>query len=228
MKDKRVEEILARLEALGNPEAAEGMRRYGIVGERIFGVSIPSLRKIAREIGRDYELAMELWNINSRETRILASMIAEPARVTEEIMESWVKEFDNWELCDQVCQNLFQRTPFVHKKAVEWSGREEEFVKRAAFVLMARLAVADKKAPDSVFEEFLPVIKGEATDGRVYVRKAISWALRQIGKRNAHLNKKAIELAEEIGKINSKSAKWISRDVLRELKSERIQKRMKS
>jgi 3-methyladenine DNA glycosylase AlkD len=219
--------ILKRLKALSNPKAIEGMAKFGITPKRTFGVSIPNLRKIAKEIGKNHELAQKLWELNIRETRILASMIDDPKSVTEEQMENWVKEFDYWEICDQVCQNLFTYTKFAYQKAIEWSKRDEEFVKRAGFALMAWLAFKDKEAKDEQFEKFLPIIKREATDNRNFVKKAVNWALRQIGKRNLSLNKKAIKLARRIQKIDSKSAKWIAKDAIKELTSKAIQERLK-
>jgi 3-methyladenine DNA glycosylase AlkD len=220
------EEILKKLESLSDPKAVEGMARFGINPKNTFGVSIPNLRKIAKEIGTDHLLAQKLWTSDVRETRILATMIDDPTMVTEDQMEKWVRDFDYWEVCDQCCMNLFKKTKFAYRKAAEWSSREEEFVKRAGFVLMACLAVGDKKADNKQFERFLPIIKREATDNRNYVKKAVNWALRQIGKRNLNLNRRAIEIANEIKKINSKSAKWIASDALRELKSEKLQKRL--
>ena len=227
MKKGRLNKILEKLKSLSNPIAIEGMAKFGITPKKTYGVSIPLLRKMAKEIGKDHKLALQLWDIDIRETRILASMIDEPDLVTEEQMEKWVRDFDCWEVCDQVCQNLFTYTKFAYKKVVEWSKRDEEFVKRAGFALMAWLAFKDKKADDVKFEKFFPIIKKESTDERNYVKKAVNWALRQIGKRNLNLNKKAIEIAKEIQKINSKTAKWIARDAIRELTSEKIQERLK-
>ena len=223
----QINEILKRLKILSNPKAAKGMARYGITPKKTYGVSIPNLRKIAKEIGVNHELALKLWEIDTRETRILASMIDDPKLVTESQMEEWVKDFDYWEICDQVCQNLFSKTEIAYKKAIEWSKREEEFVKRAGFALMAWLAFKDKNADDGKFEEFFPAIKWGSTDNRNYVKKAVSWALRQIGKRNKNLNEKAIKLAKEIQEMDSKAAKWVARDVLKELTSEKIQERLK-
>jgi len=217
---------IAKLKSLSNPKAVEGMARYGITPEHTYGVSIPDLRKIAKEINRNHELALQLWNTNTRETRILASMIAEPRIVTKKQMEEWVKEFDYWEICDQCCMNLFEKTEFAYQKAIEWSSREEEFIKRAGFVLMARLAVSDKNADDVKFEEFFNLLKKGSVDNRNLVKKAVNWALRQIGKRNLTLNKKAIEIAKEIQEMDSKSARWIASDALRELTSDTIQKRL--
>ena len=219
--------IISELETLKNDKSVEGMKRFGIVTKHAYGVSVPELRKIAKKIGKNHELALKLWEIDYRETRILASMIDEPDKVTEEQMEDWVKDFDNWEICDQVCQNLFVYSKYAVKKAIEWSEREEEFIKRAGFTLMAVLAVKDKKAEDSLFEKFFPIIKREAVDERNFVKKAVNWALRQIGKRNLELNRRAIEVASEIIKMDFPSAKWIARDAIRELNSDKIQKRLR-
>jgi len=219
-------DILDKLKALSDPKAVEGMARYGINPENTYGVSIPNLRMIARETGKNHALAQELWASGIHEARILASMIDDPKMATEEQLESWVKNFDSWDVCDQCCINLFDKTGFAYRKAVEWSESDEEFVKRAGFVLMARLAVSDKKADDKQFEVFLPIIRREAPDNRNFVKKAVNWALRQIGKRDAALNRKAIQTAEEIQKMDSRSAKWIASDAIRELTSESVQKRL--
>ena len=219
-------DILARLKALSNPKAVEGMARYGINPENTYGISIPNLRKIARETGKNHALAQELWASGIHEARILASMIDDPKIATEEQLESWVKDFDSWDVCDQCCMNLFQKTGLAYRKADEWSESDEEFVKRAGFVLMACLAVSDKKAADKQFEVFLPIIRREASDNRNFVKKAVNWALRQIGKRNANLNRKAIETSKEIENLDSRSAKWIASDAIRELTSEPVRKRL--
>ena len=223
----RYNDILAELEALSDPEALPFMEKYGITPTRAFGVSIPDLRRIAKEAGVDHSLASRLWKKDTRETRILASMIDDPNVVTEEQVDGWVREFDYWEICDQCCMNLFEDTPFAYRKCLEWSSWEGEFEKRAGFVLMARLAVSDKEAEDGKFLPFLPIIKRESTDDRNYVKKAVNWALRQIGKRNQALNKAAIDTAGEIRKLDSRSARWIASDALRELEGEAVQKRLK-
>ena len=224
-----IEEILKILTTYGEDRNVEGMRKFGITSSaKILGVTKPKLRELAKKIGKRHELALELWDTNIHEARILASMIAEPEKVDEELMECWVRDFDNWELCDQCVMNLFWRTKFAYKKAIEWSQREEEFVKRAGFALMAKLAISDKKASDEKFEKFFPHILEGAKDERNYVKKAVSWALRQIGKRNINLNEKAIKLAEEIEKLGTKSAKYIAKEALKELKSEKVQRRVKS
>ncbi len=218
--------IIKKLESLSNLEAVRGMARFGINPECTYGVSIPDLRKMAKETGRDHALAQQLWASGIHEARILASMAAEPETVTDVQMENWVKDFDSWDVCDQCCMNLFEKTDLAYQKAAEWSKSDKEFIKRAGFVLMARLAVSDKKADDAPFETFLPVIKREAGDNRNFVKKAVNWALRQIGKRNLHLNKMAIKAAEEIQQTGSRSAKWIAADTIRELTSEAVQKRL--
>jgi len=221
------ERILKELKSLSNPEAVAGMTKYGINPKGTLGVSLPKLRTIAKMIGRDHNFAQRLWSSGIHEARILAALVDDPAQVTERQMELWVKEFDSWDVCDQCCGNLFDKTKFAEKKAVEWSSREEQFVKRASFVLIASIAIHNKKAEDEKFIKFLPLIKRESEDERNFVKKAVNWALRQIGKRNLKLNKKAVEMARSIQKIDSKSAKWIASDALRELTSEAIIARLK-
>jgi 3-methyladenine DNA glycosylase AlkD len=189
-------------------------------------VKMPELRRIAKITGKNHELAGKLWDEGYGETRILASLIDDPELVTERQMEKWVVGFDSWDVCDQCCMNLFRKTSLTCQKIFEWSTREEEFVKRAAFTLIAVLAVHNKQAKDEQFEQFFPLITRESTDDRNYVKKAVNWALRHIGKKNIHLNQKAIEIAKEIQDIDSKSARWIASDALRELKSEKVQKRL--
>lgn len=220
------DDVIKKLKSLSNPKAVEGMARFGINPENTFGISIPNLRKMAKQIGKDHTIAQQLWVSGIHEARILAGMIDELEMVTEKQMENWVKDFDSWDVCDQVCSNLFDKTSFAHKKVREWSKRKEEFVKRAGFVLMAALAVHDEKAKDKEFKIFFPIIKKEAIDNRNFVKKAVNWALRQIGKRNLNLNREAIETAREIQKMDSKSAKWIASDALRELTSKAIQKKL--
>jgi len=222
------DDILKKLKSLSDPKAVEGMARFGINPENTFGVSIPNLRQIAKETGKDHALAQQLWASGIHEARILASMVDDPKMVTEEQLERWVKDFDSWDVCDQCCMNLFEKTQFAYQKAVEWSSNDKEFIKRTGFVLMARLAVSDKKADDKQFEPFLPIIKRESTDNRNFVKKAVNWALRQIGKRNLNLNGKAIETAEEIQEIDSKSARWIASDALRELTSQAVLERLQA
>jgi len=220
--------ILKKLKSLSNPKAVAGMVRFGINSKNTYGVSVPNLRDIAKKIGVNHKLAQQLWLSGIHEARILASMIDDPKKVTKKQMEKWIKDFDSWDVCDQCCMNLFDRTEFAYQKAVEWSKKKEEFVKRAGFAMMAVLAFHDKKAKDKQFEKFFPIIKRESTDNRNFVKKAVNWALRQIGKRNLNLNKKAIKIAKQIKKIDSKTAKWIASDALRELTSKAVQKKLKS
>jgi 3-methyladenine DNA glycosylase AlkD len=219
------EEILKNLKSLSDPKAVKGMARYGINPEKNLGVSVTTLRRVAKEIGRDHQLAQRLWSTGIRDARMVAALIDDPKLVSEEQMERWVKDFNSWDLCDHCCGHLFDKTEYAYQKAKEWSKRREEFVKRAGFALIAFLAVHDKKAEDKEFLIFLPLIKSESIDSRNYPKKAINWALRNIGKRNLDLNKKAIKIAKEIQKIDSKSARWIASDAIRELTNERIQKR---
>jgi len=220
-------DVLQRIKDLADPRAVEGMARFGINTENTYGVSVYVLRDMAKKIGKDHELAQQLWESGIHEARLLACFVDRPELVTEDQMERWVKDFDSWDICDQCCSNLFDRTGMAYDKAVEWSRREEEFIKRAGFVLMAALSVHDKKAADAVFLDFLPLIKREAFDERNFVKKAGNWALRQIGKRNMNLNKAAIEAADEIKKLDSKSARWIASDALRELTGEKVQRKLR-
>ena len=214
-------QVIDSLNALANPANVAGMARYGISPKGTLGVSMPALRKMAKQIGRRHELADKLWRSATHEARILAALTDDPGKVTDEQMDRWVQDFDSWDVCDQLCSNLFSRTALAREKAAAWSGRPETFVKRAGFVLMACLAVHDKKADDALFVGFLPLIVREAGDDRNFVKKAVNWALRQIGKRNPILNRLSVETAREIQKINAKSARWIAADALRELTDER-------
>jgi 3-methyladenine DNA glycosylase AlkD len=207
------EEVLERLHELAGPG---------------HGITTPVLQKLARSIGRDQQLSLELWRIGTMEARIVAAFIGEPAKVTSAQMESWLKDFDSWAVCDCCCCYLFDKTKDAYKKPVVWSRRKAEYEKRAAFALMAYLAVHDKAAPDEAFLEFLPIIAREAWDERNFVKKAVNWALRQIGKRNRLLNKAAIRTAREIREQGTRPARWIAADALRELEGEAVQKRLKS
>ena len=224
-------EVLKKLKSLSDPKAVEGMARFGINPKNTYGVSIPKLRNLAKELRRitndnNHRLAQKLWSSGIHEARILASMVDDPEKVTDTQMERWVGDFDSWDVCDQCCSNLFDKTRFAYQKAVEWSSRKEEFVKRAGFTIMACLAVHDKRANDDTFLKFLALMKKGAVDDRNFVKKAVNWALRQIGKRNPELNKAAIETAKEIKKMDSKSAKWIASDAIRELTGSAVWKRL--
>jgi len=222
-----VEDVLEKLKDKAKPDQIEGMARYGMVAERRLGVSIPDLRQMAKEVGKDHRLALALWKTGIPDAKILAAMIDEPSKLTEQQMEDWVKEINSWDIGDQVCMNLLEKTPLAWKKILAWSEREEEFVKRTAFGLLACLAWHDKEAEDGEFIKLFTVIERGATDERNSVKKAVSWALRNIGKRNRDLNKAAIKAAKKIQKIDSKSARWIASDAIRELESEAVQKRLR-
>ena len=230
--DITVDEIVDRLKSFSNLKSLNRMAKFGIDPDRALGVRIPVLRELAKELRKSVEdrqgLAQKLWEQQIRETMIVAGMIAEPKMTTEELMDDWVEDFYDWEVCDQTCMNLFEKTPFAYKKAVQWSHRDEEYVKRAGYVMMARLAVSDKKADDERFIEFFPDIIRGATDQRHIVKKGVNWAIRQIGKRNLKLNEMAVELSLEIQEIDSPAAKWISSDALRELRSDAVIERLKN
>jgi 3-methyladenine DNA glycosylase AlkD len=213
------DQIIANLKQLANAQAVEGMARFGSRPAQALGISMPTLRKMANDIGRNQALALALWDSGFHAARILASMIAEPQLVSAELMEEWVNDFDSWDVCDQVCGNLFDKTPYAYHKAIQWCQQEREFVRRAGFVMMAELAVHDKKAPDGAFLQFFPLIKHYAGDERNFVKKAVNWALRQIGKRNSHLRALAIDCAYEIQAMDSKTARWVARDALKELQA---------
>jgi 3-methyladenine DNA glycosylase AlkD len=216
------DQIIANLKQLANAQAIEGMARFGIRPAQALGISMPTLRKMAKEIRRNQALALALWDSGIHEARILASMIAEPQLVSAELMEKWANDFDSWDVCDQVCGNLFDKTPYAYQKATQWCQQEREFVRRAGFVMMAELAVHDKKAQDEAFMQFFPLIKQHAGDERNFVKKAVNWALRQIGKRNSHLRTLALECASEIQDMDSRTARWVAKDALKELQAKEI------
>ncbi len=219
--------VVKVLEEFRSPESLEGMSRFGINVKNTLGIPIPILRDLAREIGKNHSLALELWKTGLHEARILAGFVDKPEEVTKAQMEEWVSEFDSWDVCDQVCSNLFDKTRFAVEKVKEWTKRDEEFVKRAGFVLMASIAVHDKKAHNSLFISFLPNIKRAADDERNFVKKATNWALRQIGKRNLTLNKAALKTARQIEKMDSKAANWIAMDATKELMGAGVQSRLR-
>jgi 3-methyladenine DNA glycosylase AlkD len=211
---------------MGDRSRLPGMARYGIDVHAAYGVAIPDLRRAAKRVGRDHALADDLWASGIREGRILATMVADPALVTPEEMDAWVVDLTDWELCDHACGNLWERTPHGFAKARAWADRPEEFVRRAAFVLIATAAVHRKDLPDRDFVQLMPSIRRAARDERNYVRKAVSWALRQTGKRNQRLNERAVAEAERLLRSDVRSARWIARDVLRELRSDAVRERL--
>lgn len=218
--NKVASELIHELKERSNPSNVKGMGRYGINVDNALGIPMPIIRAMAKRIGKNHELALLVWDSKIHEARILAALIDEPEKVSFEQMESWILEVDSWDVCDQLCANLLDKTIYAYPAAKAWSKRDEVFVKRAGYVLMAALAVHDKKAKDEVFLDFLESIYEGASDNRNFVKKSVNWALRQIGKRNLELNKAAISMAERIDKSGSNSAHWIAKDALRELRSE--------
>jgi 3-methyladenine DNA glycosylase AlkD len=222
---EQVNAILKRLRTHANPKNVEGMARFGINTKGTLGVSVPILRTMAKDIGKNQKLSLALWKSGVHEARILAALLGEPEKVAPSQMEKWAKDMDSWDVCDAVCGNLFDKTPYAWEKARSWPKREEEFVKRAGYVLMAALAVHDKESDDEDFLDFLPIIVKGATDGRNFVKKGVNWALRQIGKRSPRLQREAIGCAKGILKIDSPSARWIASDAIRELASRTIRQK---
>lgn len=214
--------IINKLASLGNKKNLLGMEKFGINTEFAFGIRIPILRTIAKSYKNDHILAMSLWETKYHEARILASMIANPKLLTSSEMNNWVKDFNSWDLCDQVCSNLFAKSELAVEKIEEFSTSDKEFVKRAGFALMASFVIKGKKMPDEVFIDFFPIIEREAWDNRKYVKKAINWALRQIGKKNRSLCESALQVAERVKLQQTASAKWIANDAIRELNSKLI------
>jgi 3-methyladenine DNA glycosylase AlkD len=209
--------VVAELRALGSEKNRAGMARYGINTRRAFGVSIAQLRPIARRLKPNHDLALELWKSGWHEARLLAALIDEPGKVTAEQLDSWVADFDSWDLCDQACSKLFVRTPFTEAKIVEWAEDEREFVRRAGFALLVAYTVHGKKVPDRRFLAYLDLVERHAADPRNFVKKAVNWALRQIGKRSMALHRPALALAERLAASPDRTARWIGRDAVREL-----------
>lgn len=237
---RRVDAIMAELRSLRSEHNRAGMARYGINVENAFGVSVYELRKIAKRLGHDHALALALWRTGHHEARLLACFVDDPAAVTEAQMEAWALDFDSWDLCDQATTSLFDLTPHAWAKARAWAQREEEWVRRGGFALMAGLAVHDKAAGDRDFLTLLPLIERGAFDERNFVKKAVNWALRNLGKRNRALNAAAIARAEKIraaaneraggergGDAAARAARWVANDALRELTAAKIQARLK-
>jgi 3-methyladenine DNA glycosylase AlkD len=225
--DWNVERVVAELRRLGTKHNVEGMARYGIRAKKVFGVSKPKLDALAKKIGKNHALGLELWSTGIQDAKILAGLISEPEKVTGAQMELWVRDFDNWDSCDGTCCHLFVFADGAWEKAFAWTKRKEEFQKRGGFALAAYLAYRDKTAADSKYLKFLKVIEREAVDERNFVRKAVNWALRNIGKRNVRLNRAAIATAKRLGGKESRSARWIAADALRELQGEAVQARLR-
>jgi 3-methyladenine DNA glycosylase AlkD len=221
------EEIISELRKHYNQKNVDGMARFGIVSENAFGISAPVIKSFAKKIGKNHGLALELWQTGYYDARVVAFLIDDPKLVTESQMNNWVRDFDSWAICDGTCCYLFRKTPFAFEKIHEWADRKEEFVRRTSFSLMAYIAVHDKKRDDKDFLQFFPLIKKYSVDKRNFVKKAVNWALRQIGKRSKFLNKEALKLAKEILRQDSRSARWIANDAIRELVNPKTMARLK-
>ena len=220
------EQVIAKLKEFENPDTLAGKAHFGIDVSKALGLSMPEIRGVAKQITKDHVLAEAMWQADIHETRLIASMIDIPKEVTEDQMERWVVGFNSWDICDQTCGELFDRTPFTTDKIFQWAEREEEFVKRASFALIAWQAVHNKKMPDDGFLAYFPVIRKASGDPRNFVKKAVNWALRQIGKRSAYLHAPALGCAEELAASNDKTARWIGNDAVKELQLEKNLKRL--
>ena len=218
--------ILGELERKGTKRNREGMARYAIVAPKVFGVSVGTLRAMAKNVGKDHELAAKLWASGWYEARMLAGFVDDPALVTAAQMDRWAKDFDNWAVCDHSCFHLFDKTPHAWKKVDQWAKRREEFVKRAAFALIASLGVHDKQVSDGEFLKRLPLIERAADDERNFVKKAVSWALRVVGRRSKQLNAEGIALAKRLKESDEPSARWIGSDAYRELTGALVQRQL--
>jgi 3-methyladenine DNA glycosylase AlkD len=221
-----VQRAIAELRRHGEKRNVEGMARFGIVSQNIYGVSKPVLDQIVRKIGKNHQLGLDLWRTGNHDARLLGMLISEARHVTAAQMERWVRDFDNWDVCDGTCCHLFVDAAPAWEKAFAWTARKKEFEKRAGFALAAFLAIHDKRAGDAPFRKFLKAIEREACDDRNFVKKAVNWALRNIGKRNLRLNRHAIATAECIRRAGTPPGRWIAADALRELKSGAVQKRL--
>ncbi len=217
-----VKQALHRLQLLGSKRNIEGMKRFNIPSSKAFGVSASNIRSLAKEISKDHQLAIQLWNSGVHEARILAALIADPESASLKLLDQWTAEVENWAQCDACCAEFFQKTKYAQLLPFRWSKSKEEYVRRAGIVMIASMAVHHKELEDAIFEQYFPLLKQYSTDERNFVKKAINWALRQVGKRNNRLHKKAIALAQKIHKIPSSSAKWIATDAIRELTNQKI------
>jgi len=223
---RNVEETLAWLERRGSKKNRDGMARYGITAKKAYGVSMATMLGLRKKLGRDHELAIALFRTGWYEARIMASFVAEPERVTPALMDRWARAFDSWAVCDSMCFHLFDRTPHAWRKVHEWARRDEEFVKRASFALIASLTVHDKEAPDSAYLKALPLIEKAASDPRNFVKKAVNWALRSVGKRNAALHAASVAVARRLASSDDAAARWVGKDALRELTGAGVARRL--
>lgn len=224
--ETRVADVLDWLERRGSKKNREGMARYAITAPKVFGVSVAMLQQLAKQLGRDHELALALWDTGWYEARMLTAFVDEPDRVTPAQMDRWARDFDNWAICDTLCFHLFDRTPHVWRKVAIWSKKRDEFVKRAAFALLAGLSLHNKTASDADFLRVLPVIERGASDDRNFVKKGVSWALRTVGRRSTPLNEACVALAKRLSESSDATERWIGREALRELSSAAVQRRL--
>lgn len=220
------DQVIAKLKGFENPKTLAGKAHFGINVSKALGLSMPQIRNIAKQITKDHQLAEAMWQADLHETRLIASMIDVPKEVTEDQMERWVVGFNSWDICDQTCGELFDRTPFTTDKIHQWADREEEFVIRASFALIAWQAVHNKKMPDEEFLVYFPLIEAASDDPRNFVKKAVNWALRQIGKRSAYLHAPALECSRQQANSDDKTARWIGKDAVKELSSEKMLMRL--
>ncbi len=226
--DTEVRAVLASLKRMGSKRNRDGMARYGIVAGKVFGVSVGTIQQLAKRQGRNHELAAALWSTGWYEARMLCAFVDEPERVTPAQMDRWCRDFDNWGICDTICFKLFDRTPHAFRKVAEWSGRNAEFEKRAAFALLASLAGHDKNSGDEPFLKCLPLIERAATDERNFVKKGVSWALRGVGHRSPGLHAAAVALAQRLAASPQPAARWVGKDALRDLTRPAVVRRLKA
>jgi 3-methyladenine DNA glycosylase AlkD len=226
--NQQVAAVLASLERLGSKRYREGLARYGIHVTKAFGVPVGKMQALAKRLGRNHELALALWETGWYEARMVAAFLDDPERVTPNQMDRWCQDFDNWGICDTVCLHLFDRTPHAYDKVADWSRKRNEFEKRAAFALLAALALHDKQADDEPFVQGLRLIEQAAEDERNFVKKGVSWALRLIGRRNPELNKAAVAVAQRLAASSNRTSRWIGKDALRELTSPAVMRRLEA
>ena len=220
------DEVLAWLEKKGTRSTVEGMARYGIVAKHAFGVTMGTLKTLAKQLGTDHALSVALWDTGWYEARLLAALVGDPQRVTRRQMDAWARGFENWADCDTVCFKLWDRTPFAWEKVNQWATSPREFVKRGAFALMACLALHDKAASDAQFLDLLPLIEEGAQDDRNFVKKGVNWALRSVGRRNSVLNASAIAVAKRLSQSREAAPRWVGKDAMRELVSPKVREQL--
>ena len=222
-----MEAAVAWLKRHGNPRNREGMARYSIPSKNAFGVSVAEIRMLAKRLGRNHQLALALWETGWYETRMLTAFVDEPALVTAAQMDRWGRDFDNWAICDTLCFHLFDRTPHAFGKVAQWSDRPEEFVRRAAFALLASLAGHDETTGDEPFSRCLPLIERAASDERNFVKKGVSWGLRGVGRRSPGLHAKAVKLARELADSPNAAKRWVGKDALKDITRPTVIQRLK-